>query len=68
LEQALADLGIPADLVTEIEGRLQSQQKLLGKIVGMMCPPLYGCRTNAELYRVRGWDKGSDIQVMLAGR
>ncbi len=57
LQQALDDLGLPADLVTEIEGRLRSQQQLLGKIVGMMCPPLFGCRTNAELCRVRGWDK-----------
>ena len=33
LEQALDDLGLPEDLVTEIEGRLRSQHKLLGKIV-----------------------------------
>jgi hypothetical protein len=39
LEQALNDLGLPTDLVTEIEGRLKSQQKLLGKIVGVMFPP-----------------------------
>jgi hypothetical protein len=40
--QALDDLGLPEDLVTEIAGRLHSQQKLLGKIVGMMCPTLFG--------------------------
>jgi hypothetical protein len=57
LEQALHDLGLPEDLVAEVEGRLQSQQKLLGKIVGVMFPPLFGCRTNTELCRVRGWDK-----------
>jgi hypothetical protein len=57
LQQALDDLGFPEDLVTEIEGRLRSQQKLLGKIVGVMCPPLFGCRTSSELCRVRGWDK-----------
>jgi len=57
LQQALDDLGLPQDLVAEIEGRLRSQQKLLGKSVGMMCPPLFGCRTNFELCRVRGWDK-----------
>jgi hypothetical protein len=57
LEQALQDLGIPHNLVMEIEGRLRSQQKLLSKIVGMMFPPLFGCRTNTELCRVRGWDK-----------
>jgi hypothetical protein len=57
LQQALDALGLPEDLVTEIAGRLRSQHKLLGKIVGVMCPPLFGCRTNAELCRVRGWDK-----------
>src|SRR5215470_11812572 len=57
LQQALDDLGLPEDLVTEIEARLRSQRKLLGKIVGVMCPPLFGCRTNSELCRVRGWDK-----------
>ena len=57
LEQALDDLGLPENLVAEIAGRLHSQQKLLGKIVGVMCPPLFGCRTNTELCRVRGWDK-----------
>ena len=54
LQQALDDLGLPEDLVTEIEGRLRSQHKLLGKILGVMCPPLFGCRTNSELCRVRG--------------
>jgi len=57
LEQALHALGLPEDLVAEIEGRLRSQHTLLGTIVGMMCPPLFGCRTNTELCRVRGWDK-----------
>src|SRR6187397_2244477 len=57
LQQALDDLGLPEDLVTEIEGRLRSQHKLLGEIVGVMFPPLFGCRTNSELCRVRGWDK-----------
>jgi len=49
VEQALHDLGLPNDLVVEIEGRLRSQHKLLGKIFGIMFPPLFGCRTNAEL-------------------
>ena len=57
LQKALDDLGLPKDLVTEIEGCLRSQQKPLGKIVVVMCPPLFGCRTNYELCRVRGWDK-----------
>ena len=66
LQQALDDLGLPADLVTEIEGRLRSQHKLLGKIVGVMCPPLFGCRTNTELCRVRGWDKNLPSRVLGA--
>jgi hypothetical protein len=64
LQQALDDLGLPEDLVAEIAGRLRSQQKLLGKIVGMMCPPLFGCRTNTELCRVRGWDKNMPSRVL----
>jgi hypothetical protein len=66
LQQALDDLGLPEDLVAEIEGRLRSQQKLLGKIVGMMCPPLFGCRTNTELCRVRGWDKNLPSRLLGA--
>jgi len=66
LQQALNDLGLPQDLVTEIAGRLRSQQKLLGKLVGMMCPPLFGCRTNFELCRVRGWDKNLPARVLGA--
>jgi hypothetical protein len=56
LPQALQDLGLPANLVVEIEGRLRSQHKLLGKIVGVMFPALFGCRTPSEVCRVRGWD------------
>jgi hypothetical protein len=66
LHQTLDDLGLPEDLVTEIAGRLRSQQKLLGKIVGMMCPPLFGCRTNFELCRVRGWDKNLPSRLLGA--
>jgi hypothetical protein len=56
LHQALEDLSLPAHLVGEIEGRLRSPHTLLGKIVGMMFPSLFGCRTPSELCRVRGWD------------
>ena len=66
LQQALADLRLPEDLVTELEGRLRSQHKLLGKIVGVMCPPLFGCRTNSELGRVRGWDKNLPSRLLGA--
>jgi DNA repair ATPase RecN len=34
LQQALDNLGLPEDLVTEIEGRLRSQHKLLEKSSG----------------------------------
>src|SRR4051794_5630197 len=64
LQQTLDDLGLPEDLVTEIEGRLRSQHKLLGKIVGVMFPPLFGCRTNTELCRVRGWDKNLPSRLL----
>jgi hypothetical protein len=66
LEQALHDLGLPDALMVEIAGRLRSQRKLLGKIFGMMCPPLFGCRTNTELCRVRGWDKNLPARLLGA--
>jgi hypothetical protein len=66
LQQALDDLGLPEDLVAEIEGRLRSQHKLLGKICGVMFPPLFGCRTNTELCRVRGWDKNLPSRLLGA--
>ena len=53
--QARQALGLPETLVNEIEGRLRSQQKLLGKLFGVMFPSLFGCRTTSELCRVRGW-------------
>jgi hypothetical protein len=66
LEQALHDLGLPTDLVVEIEARLRRQKQLLSKIVGMVFPPLFGCRTNSELCRVRGWDKNLPSRVLGA--
>jgi hypothetical protein len=66
LEQALQDLGLPDNVVAELEGRIRSQQKLLGKIVGVMCPPLFGCRTNTALCRVRGWDKNLPSRLLGA--
>jgi hypothetical protein len=66
LHQALEELGLPETLVSEIEGRLQSQQKLLGKIVGVMFPALFGCRTPSELGRVRGWDKNWPSRLLHA--
>jgi hypothetical protein len=66
IHQALEDLGFPDTLVAEIEGRLQAQQKLLGKIVGLMFPTLFGCRAGHELTRVRGWNKNIPTQLLGA--
>jgi hypothetical protein len=66
LERALYDLGLSENLVIEIEGRLRSQRKLLAKICGVMFPPLFGCRTNTELCRVRGWDKNMPSRLLGA--
>ena len=48
------------------KARLRSQRQLLGKIVGVMFPSLFGCRTNAELCRVRGWDKNLPLRLLGA--
>jgi hypothetical protein len=32
----------------------------------MMFPPLFGCRTNSELCRVRGWDKSLPSRLLGA--
>jgi hypothetical protein len=66
LQQALENLGLHDNLVAEIEGRLRCQQKLLSKIVGVMFPPLFGCRTNTELCRVRGRDKNLPTRLLGA--
>jgi hypothetical protein len=39
LEQAVQELGLPKTVEEEVQGRLQTQQQLLGKIVGLMFPP-----------------------------
>jgi DDE superfamily endonuclease len=66
LHQALKDLDFPDTLVAEIEGRLRAQQQLLGKIVGLMFPTLFGCRHGHELTRVRGWHKNIPSQLLGA--
>ena len=66
LRQALDDLGLPDDLVIEIEGRLRAQKKLLGKIFGLMFPTLFGCRSAHELTRTRGWDKNLPSRILAA--
>jgi hypothetical protein len=66
LYQALETPGLPENLVAEIAGRIRSQQKLLGNIVGVMFPSLFGCRTPSELCRVRGWDKQWPARILAA--
>jgi hypothetical protein len=66
LEQALHDLGLPDNLGKELAGRLRRQQRLLGKIFGVMFPSLFGCRPPSELARVRGWDKNVPSQILGA--
>jgi hypothetical protein len=66
LRQALDDLGLPDDLVTEIEGRLRAQKKLLGKIFALMFPTLFGCINAYELTRTRGWDKHLPSRILGA--
>src|SRR5262245_21839738 len=39
VEQAIQELGLPESVADEVQWRLQAQQKLLGKIFGMMFPP-----------------------------
>ena len=66
IHQALIDLDFPNTLVAEIEGRLQAHHQLLGKIVGLMLPTLFGCRHGHELTRVRGWNKNIPSQLIGA--
>ena len=66
LHQALHDLGLPDNLVTEIEGRLRAQKKWLGKIFGLMFPTLFGCINAYELTRTRGWDKNLPSRMLGA--
>ena len=43
--------------MAELQWKLKTQAKLLGKIFGLMFPTFFGCQTTAELARVRVWDK-----------
>jgi hypothetical protein len=66
LRHALDNLGLPADLVIEIEGRLRAQKKLLGNIFALMFPTLFGCSNASELTRTRGWDKNLPSRMLGA--
>jgi hypothetical protein len=66
MERALIDLGLPETLAAEVQWRLKRVGKLLGKIFGLMFPPVFGCRTHHELTRVRNWDKNLLSQILGA--
>ena len=66
MERALIDLGLPETLAVEVQRRLTRVGKLLGKIFGLMFPPVFGCRTHHELTRVRNWDKNLPSQILGA--
>jgi hypothetical protein len=56
LRQARDALGVPKDLVIEIEGRLRAQKKRLGNLFARMFPTLFGGIHASALTRTRGWD------------
>jgi hypothetical protein len=66
LEQALKALGLPETLVVEVEWRLKTVGKPLGKIFGGMFPAVFGCWTTDELTRVRRWDKNMPGKILGA--
>lgn len=66
LEQAFEALGLPESIVAELQWKLKAQAKLLGKIFGLMFPTFFGCRTTAELARVRVWDKNLPGKILSA--
>jgi hypothetical protein len=71
LHQALEDLGLPDNLMVEIEGRLRSQQKLLGKIVGVIrrslgAVPLRSCVGCGAGTTVALTNSGRPAQALLA--
>src|SRR6266850_243255 len=66
LEQALIDLGLPETAAAEVQWRLKTVGKLLGKIFGLMFPTVFGCRTHHELSRVRNWDQNMPCQILGA--
>ncbi len=66
LHQALHDLGLPANLVIALKGRLQTHKKLLGTVFGLMFPTLFGCRSASERTRVRGWDNNVPARLLGA--
>ena len=66
MEQALVDVGVAKTVVEEVQWRLKAVRKRRGKIFGLLCPTIFGCRTHHELTRVRGWDKHLPSRILGA--
>jgi hypothetical protein len=66
LEQALVAWGLPEPLTGAVAWQLQAPATLLGKIVGLMFPPVFGCRTSEELTPLRVWDKNLPSRLLGA--
>jgi hypothetical protein len=66
LEQAVVEVGVAETLAEEGQWRLKAVRTLLGKIFGLMFPPVFGCRTHHELTRVRAWDKNLPSRILGA--
>jgi hypothetical protein len=63
VEQALVDGGVAETVVEAVQWRLKAVKTRLGKICGLMFPPVFGCRTHHELARGRGWDKNLPSRI-----
>jgi hypothetical protein len=57
---------LPESIVAAMHWKLKAQAPLWGKVFGLMFPTFFGCRTPAELARVRVWDKNLPGQVLSA--
>ena len=66
LDQALGDVGVAETVAAEVQWRLKAVRKLLGKILGLRCPTVFGGRTHHELTRVRAWDKNLPSRILGA--
>ena len=65
MEQALDDLGLPAHLVAEIEGRSAANKAAWQDRRGDVSTPLWLSHQH-ELCRVRGWDKNLPARLLGA--
>ena len=66
LDHALIDVGLPETVAAEVQWRLKTVGTLLGQIVGLMCPTVFGCCTHHARSRVRHGDKNRPGQILGA--